>query len=82
MKVRVRLFAAAREAAGFDEVEVDLAAVRPTVAEVRRALAAGHPALGRVLATSRMAVDAAFAKDGDPVPQGAEVAVIPPVGGG
>ena len=50
--------------------------------ELRGALAARHPALARVLPRCRLAVNQEFAEDGDPVPDGAEVAVIPPVSGG
>jgi molybdopterin synthase catalytic subunit len=80
MALTVLYFAAAREAAGVDREVVDLAP--PTVAALREALAARHPALGRVLPRCRIAVDQEFARDGDAVPPGAEVAVIPPVSGG
>jgi len=78
--ITVLFFAVAREAAGRESEA--LAAWPPTVGELRVALQALHPSLGRVLPRCRLAVNQAFAHDGDPVPDGAEVAVIPPVSGG
>lgn len=82
MRVRVRYFAAARDAAGLADEALDLSTTEPTVAAVRAALLARRPALARVLAQSRIAVDQRFARDDDEVPDGAEVAIIPPVAGG
>jgi MoaE-MoaD fusion protein len=73
-------FAAARDAAGTSK-EV-LETVAPTVAALKRALAERHPRLARVLPRCRLAVDQEMAEDGDALPDGAEVAVIPPVSGG
>jgi molybdopterin synthase catalytic subunit len=52
------------------------------VGELRRALAAAHPPLGRILERSRIAVDEEFADDAAALRDGAEVAVVPPVSGG
>ena len=80
MAVRVLYFAAARDAAGTAREElVDLPA---TVADLRRALAARHPALSRILPRCRIALGEEFAEDGAAVPDGAEAAVVPPVAGG
>jgi len=76
----VLYFAAAREAAGTDRETLEAAPA--TVAELRRLLAGRRPALEPVLARCRIAVDQEFAVDADPLPPGAEVAVIPPVSGG
>jgi len=73
-------FAAAREATG--TAREDLEGTFETVRDVRRALEARHPTLGAVLPRCRLAVNQEMAEDADPVPQGAEVAVIPPVSGG
>jgi molybdopterin converting factor subunit 1 len=78
--VTVLYFAVAREASGMESES--LASWPATVGEFRGALAARHPALARVLHRCRLAVNQEFAQDGDPVPDGAEVAVIPPVSGG
>jgi len=78
--VTVLYFAVAREAAGTDSET--LPAAPASVAALREVLATRHPALARVLPRCRLALDQEFARDGDPVPDGAEVAVIPPVSGG
>jgi len=80
MPITVLFFAVAREAAGRESEP--LTAWPATVGELRGTLAARHPALARVLPRCRLAVNQEFAQDGDPVPDGAEVAVIPPVSGG
>jgi molybdopterin converting factor subunit 1 len=80
MAVEVLYFAGARDAAG--RARETLAAVPPTVGALRRALEAAHPALGRVLARCRIAVDQEFAADDAPLRDGAEIAVVPPVSGG
>lgn len=80
MTLSVLYFAAAREAAGTDRETLELPA--GTVATLRRRLVERHPALGRVLPRCRIAVDQEFVEDGDPVRDGAEVAIIPPVAGG
>src|SRR5512146_1540394 len=80
MAVVVLYFAGARDAAGIAR-EV-LPAAPPTVGALRQALAEAHPALGRVLARSRVAVDQEFAPDDAPLRDGAEVAIVPPVSGG
>lgn len=80
MAITVLYFGGARDAAGAAR-EV-LAAAPATVGDLRRALAAARPALARVLVRCRIAVDQEFAGDGEPIPDGAEVAVVPPVSGG
>ena len=81
MEVRVRLFAIARQRVGGGEVTVELPE-GATVAELRAALAASHPALGSVLPSALIAVQARYADDSETIPPGAEAAVIPPVSGG
>jgi len=78
--ITVLYFAVAREAAGTDSES--LAGAPTTVGALRALLPERHPKLARVLPRCRLAVDQTFAQDGDPVPDGAEVAVIPPVSGG
>lgn len=77
--ITVRYFAAAKDVVGVAVEGVDVVG---TVADVRRALLQRHPGLERVLRQSRLAVNQKLAKDEDAVGDGAEVAVIPPVGGG
>jgi len=78
--VTVLYFAAAREASGLTR-EV-LTPAPATVGDLRRALVAAHPALGRILPRCRVAVDQTFADDAAALRDGAEVALVPPVAGG
>lgn len=76
MHVRVRLFAALRERAGSEEVEVELpeGARVADVLERLRALTGGTPVV--------MAVNQEYADAGSPLHAGDELALIPPVSGG
>jgi molybdopterin synthase catalytic subunit len=78
--IQVLYFAGARDAAG--TARETLAVPPATVGDLRRVLAAAHPELARVLERSRIAVDQEFAEDAAAIPDGAEVAVVPPVSGG
>ena len=81
MKVSLRYFAAARERAGLASESLELGAPA-TVATLLDALAARHPSLAPLLPRLRVAVNQEFAQLDTPVPDGAEVALIPPVAGG
>jgi molybdopterin synthase catalytic subunit len=81
MRVRVRLFARARDLAGADAVVLDLPA-GATAGDVRHCLAEAHPALGGLVERSALAVNAEFADDLLTLPADAEVALLPPVSGG
>ena len=81
MTVRVRLFAALREAAGVSEEEHE---PRP-LADLLADLTQRHGELfGQRLAVSSVLVngDVWSHDDPTPVPDGAEVALLPPVSGG
>ena len=81
MAIEVQLFAGARQQAGRDSVILEL--VEPaTIADVKRALAIAIPALAPLLPSTRFAINMEYATDDDLVPEGAEVAAIPPVSGG
>jgi molybdopterin synthase catalytic subunit len=80
MAIHVLYFAGARDAAGTPRET--LAAAPATVGALRDALASAHPRLGRILPRCRIAVDQEFAPDDAALPDGAEVAVVPPVSGG
>ena len=79
--VQLRLFAAAREAAGTSAVEIEAATVGEVLTIARERFGAEFTA---VLAGSRVWVDGEEPSAGDatPVGTGAEVAVLPPVSGG
>jgi molybdopterin converting factor subunit 1 len=81
VRVRVRLFARARDLAGAEVVAVELPP-GATVGELRRRLAGEHPRLASLLERSALAVDNEFAEDGQAVPAGSEIALLPPVSGG
>ncbi len=80
MPIQILYFAGAREAAGASRETLERAPA--SVAELRRALEAAHPALARILPRCRIAVDQEFAPDDAPLRDGAEVAIVPPVSGG
>ena len=80
MAVTVLYFAGAREAAGTSRETLE--SPPETVAALRALLLERHPGLARVLPRCRVAVDEEFAADGAALPDGAEVALIPPVSGG
>jgi molybdopterin converting factor small subunit len=81
MKVRVQLFAVAKEVARADAVTLDLAPAA-TVADLKKALVAKVRGLAPVLEHSAIAIDAEYAADEATIAAGADVAVIPPVSGG
>lgn len=74
-------FAAAREKTGISSERLEVPA-GATVRELLALVQARHPALDDVLPRCRVAIDQAFAAADAPVPDGAEVALIPPVAGG
>lgn len=78
--VRVRLFAALREAAGVTEVQVPPGTLGGLLAELRDRFGERFTA---VLAYSSVLVDGERRSDpAGPVPDGAEVALLPPYSGG
>ena len=76
--VRVLYFASLRDAAGIESEDVD------AVGDLRALYAASQRRHGFALPVERVrvAVDGAFARWGDAVRDGSEVAFIPPVSGG
>jgi len=81
MKVRVRLFAMARQAAGRDGIELEVAE-GATIGQLRRQLGAQVPQLLGLLSQTMFALGARYASDETVIPPGADVACIPPVSGG
>ncbi|HTQ39546.1 MAG TPA: MoaD/ThiS family protein [Pirellulales bacterium] len=81
MKIRLQLFAAARQWAGADAVELDVPS-GATVADVRKALLARLPRLAQFGLQLRFAVNADYADEATTIPAGANLACIPPVSGG
>jgi len=81
MKARVLFFATLRDRAGTRQAELDLPAGL-TVADFKRLLVDRYPGLKPSLSSMIVAVDRRFAPDETIVPEGAELAVFPPVSGG
>jgi molybdopterin synthase catalytic subunit len=81
MRVRVLLFAAAREVVGARELALELSE-GAVARDALDALCAAHPGLAAHRPSLRLAVDGAYARDDVSLREGAEVAVIPPVAGG
>lgn len=81
MRVKVLLFAAAREVVGARELTLSLGD-GASAGEVLDALCAQHPSLAAHRGSLRVAVDGEYVKADAALSEGAEVAVIPPVAGG
>ena len=81
MRVRVRLFAMQREAAGTRELAVELAE-GASLEDAWLAAVAAVPALAPGRASLRFAVNGAYAEPSSRLADGDEVAAIPPVSGG
>lgn len=81
MRVRVRLFALARQVAGSEAVEVELPD-GATVGALRRALGEQLPALTSSLRLMLVAVNTDYASDDVVITPSDEIALIPPVSGG
>lgn len=83
MTIRVKLFAVAREAAGAEYVDLDIAADESCdVAALRQAFIERLPALKYAAKQLLFAVDGEYATDSTRVSPRSEVACIPPVSGG
>ena len=81
MRVKVRLFAVARQVAGRSEVVVELDEPA-TVGDLKRALGAAVPELVSIMPRLMIAVGTEYADDARPLAADDDVAVIPPVSGG
>jgi molybdopterin converting factor small subunit len=81
MRIKVRLFARARDLAGAPNVELDVPDPA-TVADLRRALLRSVPALEPLGKSLLVSVGSEYAGDGQLLSPGADVACFPPVSGG
>jgi molybdopterin converting factor small subunit len=81
-RIHVRLFALARQRAGQATIVVEVPGPA-TVAALKRALADASPGLAPLVPHLLIAIEGEYASDDRTlIPQGAEVAAIPPVSGG
>ncbi|MCS5638683.1 MAG: molybdopterin converting factor subunit 1 [Myxococcota bacterium] len=81
MKVTVRLFGSLREEAGCQALDVELAE-GASVADLRAELAGRFPSVAEFGERLRLAVNLELAREGQPLAEGDEVALLPPVAGG
>jgi molybdopterin converting factor subunit 1 len=81
MRVTVKMFAAARDAVGASEVTIEVAD-DATVADLRHAMIAEYPQLSTLVDRAMFAINANYASNEDLLPEGSEIACIPPVSGG
>jgi molybdopterin converting factor subunit 1 len=81
MRVRVRLFASLREAAGRSELELDLPS-GASAEDAWRALARSHPPLAAKRPSLAASVNRRYAPFDTRLDDGDEVVFIPPVSGG
>lgn len=81
MQVQVRFFALAREKAGTSAADWALPD-GATLADLWQALEAAHPALAPLASSVSFAVNREYAERSQPLGDGDEIAVIPPVSGG
>lgn len=79
--VQVLFFATLKERAGTQRTSVDLPE-QAKVADLKSLLAEKYPGLLPAMGTVLVSVNQEFAFDEEPLPQGAEVALFPPVSGG
>lgn len=82
MKLRVLFFSVLRDITGCGETAVELSAGEKTVGDLLQRLFARWPALSGWDSSLLVAVDHAYARRSDPLHEGAEVAIMPPVQGG
>lgn len=79
--VTVRLFASVADAAGCRRLEIPLLGGE-TVADVRARLVEQYPQLARFVPALLYAIDEEYVTESAIVPDGATLALIPPVSGG
>lgn len=80
--IKVLLFAAARQAAGCAETQIEGEQEGWTVEEFWRVLTRLHPVLGGLASSVRLARNCEYLAPGERIFPGDEVALIPPVSGG
>ena len=80
MHLDILAFASASEALGTDRVRWTTEAT--TIGELKEELAHRHPELGPLWQRLAVSIDGEIATDAEPLHEGAEVALLPPVSGG
>ncbi len=80
-QVRILFFATLRDRAGVHSVNLEIPA-EATIAVLKRQLAEQYPALKDLVGRSIFAVNREYVFDPVIIPDGAEIALFPPVSGG
>ena len=81
MNLCIRLFAAAKQAAGRNSLDMELPE-NATIGQLRQRLAEEFPQLSGLIRQAMFSIDAEYAGDKQKIPPNADVACIPPVSGG
>jgi molybdopterin converting factor subunit 1 len=81
MKIKIALFASARELVGASSIELAINE-SATVADLKATLAKSHPGLTPLISKSVFSVDHEYATEQQILTDGSEVGLIPPVSGG
>ena len=81
MKVRLKVFAAAKESVGDSHIELELDE-GARISHLKTALVQRVPELEALVDRSAFAIDQQYASDDDSILESCEVAMIPPVSGG
>lgn len=81
MTVKVAFFAAARDIAGCDQLELDVDDAT-TVGQLKTMIAERFPEMVPIMSTSNWAVDHEYVGNEQQLHHGAEIGLIPPVSGG
>ncbi len=81
MNIEILLFAGPKELAGVDRLRVEVPA-GATYEVLRQKLTESVPSLAPILEVSRIAAGGQFVDDAEPIGEGEEIALVPPVSGG
>ncbi|TAM75977.1 MoaD/ThiS family protein [bacterium] len=81
MRIRVVAFARARELLGAGELSLEIAE-SSTLTQLRERLQREAPRLGELGSSLRLARNGTLTTEGEPLCEGDEVALLPPVSGG
>lgn len=81
MKIRIALFAAARQITEKSEIELELAP-GSTIADLETRLCEIYPDISDLISRSLFAIDHEYVETDTPVCESSEIAMIPPVSGG
>ena len=81
MRIEVKMFAAARELAGQETIEVEVGEAA-VASDVLQAIGDELPEITQLLRACRLAIDNSYATDDTRVSEQNQIALIPPVSGG